>query len=60
MELMVEKIKEELQPKKDFALEEKLAQRTKQVYDLEIKCRNLEDKIQGLVYERDKLAEISA
>jgi hypothetical protein len=25
MELMVEKIKEELQPKKDFALEEKLA-----------------------------------
>ena len=60
MEAMVNKVRSEFNQKNDPAIEEALARKTKRVFELEIKCRNLEDKVASLMHERDKLAEISS
>jgi len=60
MEAMVNKVRSEFNNKDDPAIEEALAKKTKRVYELETKCRLLEDKVASLIHERDKLAEISS
>lgn len=60
MEAMVNKVRNEFNQKDDPAIEDALAKKTKRVFELEIKCRNLEDKVANLMCERDKLAEISS
>lgn len=54
------KVRSEFNQKNDPAIEEALARKTKRVFELEMKCRNLEDKVASLMHERDKLAEISS